>query len=811
MAHTHYPGMINSPESETTETCLVADDHIHVDELASFPAAPNEATLYENANDETAETVTYTGKSAASGAGTLTGVTRGVEGAAKEWPSGTKVARLITNYDIHALQADLDDLSKTGADTQIIFNDTEVLAGDAALTWNKSTETLSATYFAGDGSGLENVGATASTSLTFSVKEPNVHALKKGQAVYISGAGAALPYVTEGDCTVTAKSRVVGLVAADIAQNAAGKVRRGGTLTNVDTRSTNADVNPLAQTWAAGDLLFLATAGGLTNVRPTSGRSVKVAYSLSGSSQTDTLLVYPMENPVWVTCAEHEDVVLRLGDSAGDHKVSIRDYANSEVASIDSNGGMIITSLSVSAGNISDARVIYSDDVAQYVELRGGTNAAGKGSRIIVYGNDNGTYPGYVRFTVPDAAETADLECFRIIGCTDAPYLDMQSREIRSAKGLTLTDNTGIKLTVDNSGLLLCGGSNVTLHSLISLHGHDEATNPGHIFFQVPNTATDGLVVALSIHGNSDTPYIQTSHDFGVGQALRMNYASGGQIRSAVDDAYILIVGGITVNTSAQITLYGKDHASYPGRLDLRVPNAAESSYARVFYCDGCVDNPVFTLDACYKIARSLKTSGVYLMGGDGIAGEGAFCIPFGCNHSTYPGDFWIAVPNAAENAALTVCSVQGCTDTPYMSMGTYRITSLAEATTAADALRYNVWETYAPTLVWSGAGVTGVSTSCRYQRVGPKTVLLQLYIYATDSNGRSLSTITLPVNYTASGAGLIPIDSMERYGTTLASVIDPQGYTYASGVTVIGFLANQVGTAGQPIQYSLNALYECA
>ena len=45
-----------------------------------------------------------------------------------------------------------------------------------------------------------------------------------------------------------------------------------------------------------------------------------------------------MENPVWTTAAFGEDVVLRVGDSTGTDKVSVRNYTNIEVASVNSLG-----------------------------------------------------------------------------------------------------------------------------------------------------------------------------------------------------------------------------------------------------------------------------------------------------------------------------------------------------------------------------------------------------------------------------------------------------------------------------------------
>jgi len=189
------------------------------------------------------------------------------------------------------------------------------------------------------------------TSLSFDVIAGET--LHKGQAVYISGASGGNPIVSKADNTLTAKSRVVGLMAADTAAGATGRVRRAGALTSVDTRNSNVNLNPLGQNWAAGDLLFATTGGGLTNVRPTSGRSVKAAYTLAGSSATDVLLAYPMENPVWSTAASGEDVVLRAGDSSGANKVSIRNYTNIEIASIDSQGKGSLNGLTMNVHNIS--------------------------------------------------------------------------------------------------------------------------------------------------------------------------------------------------------------------------------------------------------------------------------------------------------------------------------------------------------------------------------------------------------------------------------------------------------------------------
>ena len=201
-------------------------------------------------------------------------------------------------------------------------------------------------------SHIQTVFETApATSLSFSVLAGEN--LSKGQAVYISGSSGGTPVVAKADNTNATKSRIVGLMAADTVSGANGIVRRAGALTAVNSLGTNTNLNPLGQTWAAGDLLFATTGGGLTNVRPTSGRSVKGAYSLSGSSASDVLLVYPLENPVWITAASAENVVLRAGDSEGANKTSFRNYTNSEVAYVDSLGYASFNGSTMQSKNIS--------------------------------------------------------------------------------------------------------------------------------------------------------------------------------------------------------------------------------------------------------------------------------------------------------------------------------------------------------------------------------------------------------------------------------------------------------------------------
>jgi hypothetical protein len=230
-----------------------------------------------------------------------------------------------------------------GSPGEVLYNIGGNATTSGCMKFNNLTGGFYACSLSGDGGNLTNITAASAISaehLLFHVKEGGGSALKKGMAVYISGGTVGLPYVRNASNTNSATSRVVGLVYDDININAAGYVVRYGTLDNVDTRPTNLAINPNRETWAAGDLLFLANSvgGGLTNVRPTSGRSVKAAYALSPSSAAGSLLAYPMENPVWITAASGEGIVLRLGDNAAATNISIRNYANTQVGYINSDG-----------------------------------------------------------------------------------------------------------------------------------------------------------------------------------------------------------------------------------------------------------------------------------------------------------------------------------------------------------------------------------------------------------------------------------------------------------------------------------------
>lgn len=97
----------NSVSTTLTGDIAIGDVTIPVAETSRFHDADGVLILkgislgFDDVTEASTEEITITGASATSGAGNLTGVTRGVKadgsiGAAKAWPSGTKIAVMVT-------------------------------------------------------------------------------------------------------------------------------------------------------------------------------------------------------------------------------------------------------------------------------------------------------------------------------------------------------------------------------------------------------------------------------------------------------------------------------------------------------------------------------------------------------------------------------------------------------------------------------------------------------------------------------------------------------------------------------------------
>lgn len=98
-----YNGKAFSPPTTLVEEINASATNIKVADVTVFPDGPNLAVI---GTDEQAETILYTTKTADS----LSGCTRGVEGAAKTWSAGMVIARNFTAYDYDTLVKNVNQL-----------------------------------------------------------------------------------------------------------------------------------------------------------------------------------------------------------------------------------------------------------------------------------------------------------------------------------------------------------------------------------------------------------------------------------------------------------------------------------------------------------------------------------------------------------------------------------------------------------------------------------------------------------------------------------------------------------------------------
>jgi hypothetical protein len=115
-----------------------------------------------------------------------------------------------------------------------------------------------------DGSNITGVPPSTTDTLEIDIRNSSGVLLAKGQAVYISGyhVGSDNPEVDSADADLGGAYPSIGLIAADVANNANGTAIANGQINGIDTSA-----------WSVGDSLYVsidpATTLGLTNSAPT--------------------------------------------------------------------------------------------------------------------------------------------------------------------------------------------------------------------------------------------------------------------------------------------------------------------------------------------------------------------------------------------------------------------------------------------------------------------------------------------------------------------------------------------------------------
>ncbi len=112
---TMYEGKVNSPATTLSSGIDATVTTISLVDASVLPDAPNIAVI---GTGEDAETILYETKVE----NALSNVTRGFQGVAKAWDSGTSIARLFTAYDYNTLKGNITDLDGRLGETNTASN-----------------------------------------------------------------------------------------------------------------------------------------------------------------------------------------------------------------------------------------------------------------------------------------------------------------------------------------------------------------------------------------------------------------------------------------------------------------------------------------------------------------------------------------------------------------------------------------------------------------------------------------------------------------------------------------------------------------
>ena len=177
----------------------------------------------------------------------------------------------------------------------------------------------------GDAS-ITNAGLVAVNKTRLNVRNETGTTITNTKVVYVDGFNN-LPLIKLADNTDLLKHDVIGVTIASITDQANGIVATSGQF--------DAETN----TWNVKDILYLSTSGNLVTTPPTSGAVIRIGeVTVKENYPTGKILLAVRFEENIVAGGATENIILRTGDNAGTNKVSVRNYANTEVANINSLG-----------------------------------------------------------------------------------------------------------------------------------------------------------------------------------------------------------------------------------------------------------------------------------------------------------------------------------------------------------------------------------------------------------------------------------------------------------------------------------------
>jgi hypothetical protein len=184
----------------------------------------------------------------------------------------------------------------------------------------------------GDAS-IADGGALAVNKTRLNVRNETGSTIVSTRAVYISGFNN-FPLISLVDNTDETKHNLIGVTIAPIANSADGYIATTGQF-DAETNS-----------WNVGTELYMSTSGNLTSTEPTAGTVRHVGIvTVKANYPTGKILMYTQPEEYYTAMTAGKDYIIRMGDSAGANKVSFKDYANVEQASLNSDGALLAVSV----------------------------------------------------------------------------------------------------------------------------------------------------------------------------------------------------------------------------------------------------------------------------------------------------------------------------------------------------------------------------------------------------------------------------------------------------------------------------------